>query len=93
MNQFLDPLQYGWELDDGNLLGKMTSLSIASLEVLELVACKCSKGYLNPELSLDVPYDLGLSIIFLILFAKTAISVNFAGNEFQVIHQWSILKF
>ena len=47
VNQFLAPLQYGWELDDGHLVGKMTSLNIAPLEVVELVACKCSKGNIN----------------------------------------------
>ena len=71
MNQFLDPLQYGWELDDGHLVGRMTSLNIAPLEVVELVACKCSKGNLNPKLSLlDFPYDLGLSRIVLIFFCQ-----------------------
>ena len=34
VNEFLDPLQYGWELDDGNLVGRMTSLNIAPLEVV-----------------------------------------------------------
>ena len=47
MNQFLDPLQYGWELDDGNLVERMTSLNIAPLEVVELVVCKCNKGNIN----------------------------------------------
>ena len=71
VNQFLDPLKYGWELDDGNLVGRMTSLNIAPLEVVELVACKCSKGNLNPKLSLlDFPYDLGLSSIVLIFFCQ-----------------------
>ena len=41
----LDPLEYGWELEEGNLIGKMSSLDIAPLEVVELVACKC-KGNL-----------------------------------------------
>ena len=41
VNQFLDPLQYGWELDDENLVGRMTSQNIVPWEVVELVACKC----------------------------------------------------
>ena len=69
VNQFLDPLQYGWELDDGHLVGKMTSLNIAPLEVVELVACKCSKGNLNSKLPLlDFLYDLSLSRIVSIFF-------------------------
>ena len=39
MNQFLDTLQYGWELDNGNLGCRMTSLDIATLGVVVLVVC------------------------------------------------------
>ena len=82
MNQFLDPLQCGWELDNGHLVGRMTSLNIAPLEVVELVACKCSKGNLNPKLSLlDFLHDLGLSRIVLFFFCQRH-SVIFARNGF-----------
>ena len=46
VNHLLDLLENGWELEEGNLIGKMSSRDIAPLEVVELVACKC-KGNLN----------------------------------------------
>ena len=54
VNHLLDPLEYGWELEDGNLIGKMSSRDIAPLEVVELVACKC-KGNLNLKLHTKYP--------------------------------------
>ena len=41
----LDPLHYGWQLEDGKLTGTMTVQNIAPLEVVELVACKCKGMY------------------------------------------------
>ena len=38
---YLDPLHYGWQLEDDKLVAIMTDLNIAPLEVVELVACKC----------------------------------------------------
>ena len=35
VNQFLDPLQCEWELANGHLVGRMTSLNISPLEVVE----------------------------------------------------------
>ena len=54
VNYLLDPLEYGWELEDGNLIDKMSSRDIAPLEVVELVACKC-KGDLNLKLHSKYP--------------------------------------
>ena len=69
VNEFLDPLQYGWELDDGNLVGTMTNLNIASLKVVELVACKCIKGNIN-LISPLFYFFKRLCRIYLIFFAK-----------------------
>ena len=38
---YVDPLHYGWQLEDDKLVTIMTDLNIAPLEVVELVACKC----------------------------------------------------
>ena len=54
VNYLLDPLEYGWELEDGNLIDKMSSRDIAQLEVVELVTCKC-KGDLNLKLLTKYP--------------------------------------
>ena len=63
INQLLDPLEFGWEFEEGNLVGKMTSRNIAPLEVVELVACKCSKGNLSLKLYTEYPGGLS-SLIF-----------------------------
>ena len=66
INQLLDPLEFGWEFEEGNLVGKMTSRNIAPLEVVELVACKCSKGNLSYSERGVLSY--GIQLYFEVLF-------------------------
>ena len=51
----LNPLHYGWQLEDDILTGTMTEQNIAPLEVVELVACKCTSKYIQGALT---PYGL-----------------------------------
>ena len=63
INHLLDPLEFGWEFEEGILVGRMTSRNIAPSEVVELVACKCSKGNLSLKLYTEYPGGLS-SLIF-----------------------------
>ena len=49
----LNPLHYGWQLEDDILTGTMTDQNIAPLQVVELVVCKCTGKYVESILNIS----------------------------------------